>query len=137
MSWTFSTVQVGGKQMAIASEDLTSLDTSAVWSSEINFIPPGTDFQVIMNTAATNLSSSAHVELFVAYATGSAVAARYRRTDSGFNPVTTEIDTATPVRMVNVSTVGSFPYYFLKINDGGGAVNCRIVYYPSKHQPAT
>lgn len=111
-----------GKYVVYKETILTTQATnlaSAGWSSEIDFIPPGTDFQVISNTAGTDLSISTHVELWVAYSKGAAVSARHRLIQTPFITLTSELDTKTPVMFRDISTYGQFPYYYLKIPSGG------------------
>ncbi len=127
MAWTKNSFQRGSKSYIVASETLTSKEATVDWTSEINFIPPGQDFSVITNTAATNTSASTHAELFVAYESGAAVAKRYRRNATPWLPVTAEIDTVTKVHVVDVSSVGEVPFYYIKIPSGGGSVNIRVI----------
>lgn len=128
MSWSLTSE---GKGFAVYTETLTTKSLgngTSNFSSMIDFIPPGTDFTVIANAAKTDLSTSTHVELFVAYDRSAAVASatgralRYRRAVTPFIPVTGEIDNATKVFTVDVSSKGQFPYYFLKVPKGGGSV---------------
>jgi len=106
---------------------------SSNWSSIIDFVPPGADFQIIANTAATNLSTSTHLELFVSHTLASAAvttagrALRYRRNETPFKPLTAELDTATKVINVDVSSKGQYPYYFLKVPKGGGSVTLKVI----------
>ncbi len=95
------------------------------WTPVMDFIPPGTDFTVIANTAASNLSASAHIELFVGYdrtapnpVSGTALL-RYRDYQTPFIRVTSEIDAASVILHRDVSKHGQFPYYWLKYATGG------------------
>jgi len=129
MAWT-KTSGGGQKQYKIYTETLTTKSVgngTYNWSSQIDFVPPGHDFIVIANTAATNLSTSTHVELFVAYTKNAALASRYRHKVSPFLAVTSEIDTATKILTRDVSERGQFPYYFLKVPKGGGSVTLAVI----------
>ena len=97
------------------------------WSSVIDFVPPGTDFQVIANTAATNTSASSPVHLYIGYSRNAAVTARYRQNHTPFISLTSEVDTASPVLFRDVSAKGQFPYYWLKIPTAGGAINIKVI----------
>lgn len=113
---------VQGKKYTVVSEDITSVSGRPVWSSVVDFIPPGTDFVVIANQAATNLSASTHLELFYSNTKTAAVAARYRINETPFIPVTAELDNATKRLFRDVSAKGQYAYYWFKIPTGGGAV---------------
>ena len=107
------------------------------WTPVIDFIPPGTDFTVIANTAASNTSASAHIELFVGYdkdapnpVSGTALL-RYLDYATPFIRVTSEIDSATKILFRDVSAQGEFPYYWLKYATGGttsgGTANATVI----------
>jgi hypothetical protein len=123
MAWVkTSEGNAGDKPYAVYEEAINTRQISSAqyqFSSEIDFIPPGTDFQVISNTAATNLSVSTHVELWVAYERGAAKSKRYRMIQTPFITLTSELDTATKVLFRDISTYGQFPYYYLKVPSGG------------------
>jgi len=128
MAWTkTSEGNPGDKPYAVYEENIRttqlSLGAAGAWSAEIDFIPPGTDFQIISNTAATNLSISTHVELWVAYERGAAKSKRYRMIQTPFITLTSELDTVTKVLFRDISTYGQFPYYYLKIPGGGDTTN--------------
>lgn len=99
----------------------TSQKEGEGWTPVIDFVPPGVDFTVIANSAAGNLSQSAHVELFVGYDRDAPVPVaddtlyRYRSYITPFIRVTSEIDQATKVLVRDVSAQGQFPYYWLKL----------------------
>src|SRR5574343_356078 len=135
MAWTL-TSEGKDKGFAVYSETLTTKSVGngvSNWTSIIDFVPKGSDFTVIANTAATNTSTSTHVELFVAYsknasaATATGRALRYRSAVTPFLPVTAEIDTTTKLLLRDVSVRGEYPYYFLKIPRGGGSVTLKVV----------
>ena len=127
MAWTkTSEGNLGDKPYAVYEENIRTSQVSlaaAGWSAEIDFIPPGTDFQIISNTAATNLSISTHVELWVAYERSAAKSKRYRMIQTPFITLTSELDTATKVLFRDISTYGQFPYYYLKVPGGGSTGN--------------
>ena len=127
MAWTkTSEGNAGDKPYAVYEEAIATRQLSSgqyQFSSEIDFIPPGTDFQIISNTAATNLSISTHVELWVAYERGAAKSKRYRMIQTPFITLTSELDTATKVLFRDISTYGQFPYYYLKVPGGGDTTN--------------
>ena len=111
-------------------------ETGHNWTPVIDFIPPGTDFTVIANTAALNTSASTGVQLFVGYDKGSLqpfkdrTLTRYRMKQTPFISDSSQLDTATKVLFRDVSTYGQFPYYWLKLPGGGGngsALNIKII----------
>ena len=129
MAWTL-TSQGDKNTYGVYDTTLTTKEVgngTSNWTSVINFIPPGTDFTVIANTAATDLSASTHLELFVGYDSSAAIANRYRMTESPFLSVTGALDATTLVAMRDVSTYGQFPYYWLKVPSGGGSVNIKVI----------
>jgi len=95
------------------------------WTPVMDFIPPGTDFTVIANSAGSNLSASAHIELFVGYDRSApnpvkdTALLRYLDYRTPFIRVTSEIDNASKVLVRDVSKNGQFPYYWLKYATGG------------------
>lgn len=117
-----------GGEYEIRSETLTTHEAlSPVWSSVIDFVPPGANFTVIANNAATNLSASTHVELFYGYEADADADERYRIDETPFKPVTAEIDNAKKVLLRNVKDKTEYPFYWLKIPAGGGAVELKII----------
>lgn len=122
MAWT-KTSEGKDKGYVVYSETLTPKgDTvSTTRTSIIDFIPPGTDFTVIANSGSTNISASAHIELWAAYIKsptwGTDV---YRLKETPFLSLTGNIDNTYKVAFRDVSTYGQYPYYFLKI---GSAVD--------------
>ena len=135
MAWTkTSEGKLNNGKYTVYSETLTPIgDTvSSKRSSIIDFIPPGTDFTVIANSAASNLSSSGHIELWTSYTRnptwGSSV---YRLHQTPFLSLTGNIDNVAKVAFRDVSTYGQYPYYFLKIGtngdtDAGGTGNATV-----------
>jgi hypothetical protein len=121
--------QTDKKEYLVYSTTLTPTGQSQVedvtWTPVIDFIPPGTDFTVIANTAASNLSASAHIELFVGYDRTAPVPVkdtallRYRDYVTPFIRVTSEIDNASKILFRDVSANGQYPYYWLKYATGG------------------
>ncbi len=133
MAWT-KTSEGKDKGYAVYSETLTPIgDTvSSMRTSIIDFIPPGTDFTVIANTASSNISASAHLELWASYTKsptwGTSV---YRLKETPFLSLTGNVDNAYLVAFRNVSTWGQYPYYFLKIGTAtdttsGGTGNATV-----------
>ena len=102
-----------------------SQEEDVTWTPVIDFIPPGTDFTVIANSASSNLSASAHIELFVGYSRSApnpvkdTALLRYRVYETPFIRVTSEIDNASKVLFRDVSAKGQYPYYWLKYATGG------------------
>jgi hypothetical protein len=130
MAWTKTSEGGIHPKYGVYSETLTTKQVgngTSNWTSVIDFVPPGVDFTVIANTAATNLSASTHVELFVSYTKDAALAARYRDKVTPFLSVTSAIDAATKVLMRDVSARGQYPYYWLKVPSGGGSVNFKVI----------
>jgi hypothetical protein len=120
MTWIRATRQVGGKYFNVYYEDILTISGRQKWSSEMDFIPPGTDFLVVGNTGATDLSACTHIELYAAFAASAVVASRYRINRTPFKPLTAELDAVTPHCPWDVSVKGQYPYYYLKIPSGGG-----------------
>ena len=133
--WTQTSEGKGGKGRGaykVWSTDLVNKEVGSGveghnWTPVIDFIPPGTDFQVIANTAATNTSASSPVMLYVGYTIDAAIANRYRQNHTPFISLTSEVDTATPILFRDVSTYGQFPYYWLKVPAAGGAINIKVI----------
>ena len=102
----------------------------AVYTSEFT-IPPKTDFWVICNYAATNLSASTHAEMFIADVAGGTFTARTKTTGYWFNATSAgSLDTATKVIPQDVTTVKEHPRYKIKVPSGGGLVKFVIYYAP-------
>lgn len=97
-------------------------------------VPPGKDFTVICNYGATDLSASAHVEMFYSDVPGGTFRARTKTGGYYFNATSCLIDAATKVIPVDISSQGEFPVYKLKVtgnaagNKGGGLVKF-VVYW--------
>lgn len=133
MSWTQTSE---GKGYSVWSETLTPIgDTvSSTRSSLIDFIPPGTDFTVIANTASSNISASAHLELWTTYTDDPTWGTNvYRLHETPFLSLTGNIDNTYLVAHRDVSTWGQYPYYFLKIGvssdtDTGGTANATVTF---------
>jgi len=125
MSWSKKTYN----NYLVASEEITTKEGSITFSSTVDFIRPGTDFQVILNSAATNLSTSAHVELQVSY-DGTNF---YKLVKGQYLMGTYDIDSTSYIRMWDVSSYGEFPYYRFKIAggdgtaSGGGSVTIKVI----------
>ena len=99
-------------------------------------IPPKTDFWVICNYDATDLSASAHVEMFYSDVPGGTFRARPNTGGFYFNATSALIDDATVVIPQDVTTVKEYPRYKMKVtgnaagNKGGGLVKFVIMYAP-------
>ena len=140
MAWS-STSEGSGERgkYTIWSETLTPIgDTvSSMRSSVIDFIPPGTDFTVIANTAGSNMSASGHLELWTSY--NKAVTwgtDTYRLNETPFISLTGTIDNTSNVLFRDISTYGQYPYYLLKLGmatdttsggTGNATVNLRVI----------
>ena len=140
MSWTnTSEGKRNNEGYTVYSETLTPIgDTvSSMQSSIIDFIPPGTDFTVIANTAASNLSATGHIELWTTYDRDTTWGTdTYRLHETPFLSLTGTIDNASKVAFRDVAAYGQYPYYFLKIGTatdttsggtGNATVNLRII----------
>src|ERR1035437_8104266 len=100
MSWAQTSE---GKGFPVYTETLTTrsvaTNRATNWSSQIDFIPPGTDFTIIANAAKTTLSLSTHLELFVSYTKDAAphtvagLALRTRRKVTPFIAITGALQT--------------------------------------------
>lgn len=111
----------------------TSQAEDVNWTAVIDFVPPGTDFTVIANTAGSNLSSSSHLELFIGYSRSApnpvkdTALLRYRSDVTPFKPVTGLIDNQSNTFFRDVSAQGQYPYYWLKIPDAGGTGGATVI----------
>jgi len=117
MAWSKSS-EGKDKGYAVYSETLTPKgDTvSSTRTSIIDFIPRGTDFTVIANSTSTNISASAHIELWASYNSGATWGTDvYRIKETPFLSLTGNIDNTYCVAYRDVSLKGQYPYYFLKI----------------------
>lgn len=123
MAWKTEVAERRGAskdEFVVVSETLYPIgDTvSSRFTSVIDFIPPGTDFAVIANTAPSNMSASGHIELFYSYDKDATIANRVRSNVTPFKPVTAEVDNATKWLVRDVSAQGQYPYYWLKFATG-------------------
>lgn len=125
MSWK----DVSHNGYTVFTEEVKSVKDRAVYTSEFS-IPPKTDFWVICNYGATNLSDSAHVEMFYSDVPGGTFNARTKTSGYWFNATSAAIDATTKIIPQDVSTVKEHPRYKMKINDGGGLVKFVIYYAP-------
>lgn len=102
-------------------------------------IPPGTDFTVICNYGATDLSSSAHVEMFYSDVPGGTFKGRTKSSGYWFNATSAIISDAGSAGAAktlpqNISTVMEHPRYKMKVTgasataQGGGLVKF-VIYY--------
>lgn len=136
MAWKTEVAERRGaskEEFVVVSETLTPVgDTvSSRFTSVIDFIPPGTDFIVIANTGASNMSASGHVELFYGYDKDATIANRTRSNVTPFKSLTAEYDNATVWLKRDVSAQGQYPYYWLKLatssdTDTGGTANATV-----------
>ena len=104
----------------ISCEIASHLSVSNNWTPEFS-VPPGKDFTVICNYGATDLSATAHVEMFYADIPGGTFRARTKTTGYYFNATSALIDAATKVIPVDVSAQGEYPRYKLKVTGPNGA----------------
>ena len=123
MSW----LDVSHNGYSVFTQTVQSVKDRAVYTSEFS-IPPKTDFWVICNYGATNLSDSAHVEMFYSDVPGGTFYARPKTGGYYFNATSAAIDNTTKIIPQDVSTVKEYPRYKMKINDGGGSVKFVIIY---------
>ena len=122
MSWS----NLSHHGYTVITETLKSVQGRALNSSEFS-VPPGTDFWVIGNYAATNLSASTHLEMYYSDVEGGTFRAR-GLTVGGFNATTAAIDAATVNLINDVSTVREYPRYKIKIPSGGGLVKLVVMW---------
>lgn len=122
MGWT----QVNNNGYGVITETIKSFASRPINSSEFS-VPAGTDFYIISNYGATNLSNSAHVELFYSDVPGGTFVQRGLGV-GGMNATSNEVDTSTKNQFQDISTVQEYPRYRLKINDGGGAVKFVVMW---------
>ncbi len=116
----------------VITDNIKTFEGRPVYTSEFT-VPPNTDFTVICNYGTTNLSSSAHVEMYYADVAGGTFVHR-GNTVGGFNATTAAIDNAKVRLAQNVSTVIEYPRYKMRVvgntgdTAGGGFVKF-VVYY--------
>lgn len=123
MAWK----QIGKNSYGVITETIKTFSAPrAIYTSEFS-VPPGTDFTVICNYSATNLSASTHVEMFYSDIPGGTFRAR-GLTVGGFNPTSGAIDNATKVLINDISSVREYPRYKMKVPSGGGLVKF-VVYW--------
>ncbi len=120
--WT----NLGHHTYGVITETITTVQSRAILTSEFS-VPAGTDFYVIGNYAATNLSVSTHVELFYSDIPGGTFRQR-GLTVGGMNTTTAAIDNATVILLQDISTVNTFPRYKLKVPSGGGLVKFVVMW---------
>ena len=132
MAWT-KTSEGKDKGYAVYSETLTPIgdQVSTKRTSIIDFIPPGTDFTIIANSASSNISASAHLELWASYVKDPTWGTNiYRINETPFISLTGNIDNTYLVVNRDVSLKGQYPYYFLKIGSAestsGGTANATV-----------
>lgn len=117
MSWS-KTGKRNGKY-AIWSETLTVLTSDSagqdLYSSEINFIPPGQDFIVFANTDATSLSSGGDIAVVCSFESGTADASMALLKDD----LITSINNKVAAAVYDVSANGDAPYYKLFVDSDG------------------
>jgi len=118
----------------VITETIKTYTGRPVYGSEFT-VPPDTDFTIICNYATTNLSSSAHVEMYYADVPGGTFVHR-GNTVGGMNATSAAIDNAKTRNVQNVSTVIEYPRYKLRVvgntgdTAGGGAVKFVVYYAP-------
>lgn len=122
MGW----IDISSNGYSAYTETIKTYQGRATYTSEFS-IPPGTDFWVIANYNATNLSASTHVEMYYSDVPGGTFRAR-GLTVAGFNPTTAAIDNATKVLINDVSSVREYPRYKMKVPSGGGLVKFVLMY---------
>jgi len=126
-------VNHNGYNVSTVTLKTNSHSTAANWTPEFT-IPPGTDFTVIANYDATNLSSSAHVEMYYADVPGGTFTARTKTSGFYFNATSALIDSAAKTLPQNISTVMEHPRYKMYVtgnaagSKGGGSVKF-VIYY--------
>ena len=124
MAWSRDSSHNG---YTVLTETVRSYKDRAVYTSEFS-IPPNTDFTVICNYSSTNLSDTAHVEMFYSDVPGGTFNARTKTSGYYFNSTSAAIDNTVVTIPQNVSTVMEHPRYKMKITDGGGLVKF-VIYY--------
>lgn len=123
MAWVKKSISRGDRSMIVATETVTLGAAKANrYTSEIDFIPPGCDFVVISNTAATNLSGSASDQLYFAYETGGTYyQAKDTLRDCNYADDTNQgtsfrsVDNTSRQRYVDLSYTGEAPFYKIRI----------------------
>ena len=123
MSW----IDKSHNGYTVITEEVKSYEGRPVYTSEFS-IPPKTDYWVICNYGATNLSASAHVEMFYSDVPGGTFRARVKTTGMYFNATSAAIDNTTVIIPQDISTVKEYPRYKMKVTTGGGAVKF-VIYY--------
>lgn len=123
MAWKTKTIDRGGRSMIVATETVTlGAAKGNRYTSEIDFIPPGANFVVISNTAATNLSGSASDQLYAAYESGGTYyQVKNTLRDGNYADDTNQgtsfrsIDNTSRNRYVDKSYVGEHPFYKIRV----------------------
>ena len=117
----------------VITETVKSVDGRSVYGSEFS-IPPKTDFWVICNYDATNLSDTAHVEMYYSDVPGGTFRARTKTSGYYFNATSAAIDNTTVTIPQDISTVKEYPRYKLRITGNGGGGNVKFVVFYSAGQ---
>lgn len=114
MSWSKSTTGKNGEFLLATETVALGKTTTAVrYSSEIDFIPPGSDFVIMANTGTTSTSGSCHLRVYVAGTSGGT-----------YGLLNQNIPDSTAARALNgalrvynwdASLEGTAPYYKLAI----------------------
>lgn len=87
--------------------------TAVRYSSEIDFIPPGSDFIIMANTSATNTSGSCHLRMYVAHTSGGTYGLLNQNIPN--STATRALDSALRVYNWDASLKGTAPYMKLAI----------------------
>lgn len=102
MAWNTGTTE---NDRVVFTETVTLANADTANSSSIDFVPPGKDFTVLINTGAVNTTGAVTTDL-----EGSLDESTYGDIDASF---AADCDTAMIIKAYDVSASGDFPYYRL------------------------
>jgi len=123
MAWTVSrTGKSTNPEYEVYTETIALGGTAATrYTSAMDFIPPGTDFTVISNSAGTNLSGSASDQLYISDAFAGTYTLHLGSLRDGALHTPTQgtsyrsIDATIRPRFIDVDVSGQFPFYKLAV----------------------
>ena len=123
MAWTVTTEgSQANKQYVVYTNTVTLGGTAATrYSDVIDFIPPGTDFTVLSNSAGVNLSGSASDQLYISDALAGTFTQLLGSLRDGALHTPTQgtsyrsIDNTIRPRNIDVDVTGQWAYYKLAV----------------------
>jgi len=113
MAWTKSTSGKNGEFLVATETIALGKGKTTRTGSEIDFIPPGADFIIIANTAATGTSGSCHLAVYVSPNSGGTFYSL--NTNIPDSTAARDLNLATRVYKWDASVEGVAPYYKLGV----------------------